>query len=698
MNRFCIYINDRLLFQVFFTISFKLVTYIRINIFWFTSAFKKWRTDLSMDASPIGLGLVLSQYNPDNPSDRHIVYIASRTLSDVQSRYSQVEKEALSVVWACEKAHLYLYNCEFEISTDNKAVELIFGNSNSKPKARIERWCLRLLPYRFTVKHQPGTMNIADYLSRNPLKASDLFTQEDIAERYINMISSSCIPRAISKKELIEATNGDDNLMSLKRHLLKPLNRTPIDLMPFDKVMRDLCVTNEGLIMRDNRIVVPTRLQSKMVKLAHAGHQGIEKTKRLLRTNVWFPGMDKAAENEVKCCRKCQVNINTQRLQPLKMSKIPSMPWEELSCDFYGPLKNGKYLFVLIDDHSRYPIAKIVSSTSSKQITPVLDEIFGMFGIPKTLKSDNGPPFNGRVFKEYALNQGFKHRRVTPLWPRANGLVERFMRNVGKVLRNTTVDESKFEVELLNFLRDYRSTPQTATKYSPHSLLFKSNSTTSRLPIVRDGMNSTTSDAIRNDDKSKAKIKRYADKKLRTRESTLQVGDLVYLKYDTRKSKSQPIYDPTPYKIVSMKGTQVVISRNNSTLVRNSSLLKKVESNKPTLVTIKSKRGEEVGQDMNKLAVVPYRQRETQFETPELIITPFVNELIRPNDPYEAIIRRDTTFDPIELHIEDTEQFERNVDAMNNEVMAQRWPKRRHTQPDRFCNVVPSDQRKKRTN
>ena len=114
------------------------------------------------------------------------------------------------------------------------------------------------------------------------------------------------------------------------------------------------------------------------------------------------------------------------------------------------------------------------------------------------------------------------------------------MRNVGKVLRNTTVDESKFEVELLNFLRDYRSTPQTATKYSPHSLLFKSNSTTSRLPIVRDGMNSTTSDAIRNDDKSKAKIKRYADKKLRTRESTLQVGDLVYLKYDTRKSKSQP--------------------------------------------------------------------------------------------------------------------------------------------------------------
>ena len=60
-----------------------------------------WRTELSVDASPIGLGLVLSQYNPNEPNNRHIVYIASRTLSDVESRYSQVEKEDLSVVWAC---------------------------------------------------------------------------------------------------------------------------------------------------------------------------------------------------------------------------------------------------------------------------------------------------------------------------------------------------------------------------------------------------------------------------------------------------------------------------------------------------------------------------------------------------------------------------------------------------------------------
>jgi hypothetical protein len=76
----------------------------------------------------------------------------------------------------------------------------------------------------------------------------------------------------------------------------------------------------------------------------------------------------------------------------------------------------------------------------------------------------------------------------------------------------------------------------------------------------------------------------------------------VNLKNDKRV-KSQPIYDPTPYKVVSIKGTQVVIWRNGKTLARNSSLLKKVESDnnsKPMLVTIKNKKeGERVRLNRN---------------------------------------------------------------------------------------------------
>ncbi len=124
------------------------------------------RTELAVDASPVGLAVVMNQHQLGKPQEKHIVLNASRTLSDVEKRYSQVEKEALAVVWACERLHLYVYGSEFDVITDNKAVELIFGNLNSKPKAIIERWALRLLPYRFNVIHRPGKDNIADYLSR----------------------------------------------------------------------------------------------------------------------------------------------------------------------------------------------------------------------------------------------------------------------------------------------------------------------------------------------------------------------------------------------------------------------------------------------------------------------------------------------------------------------------------------------------
>jgi hypothetical protein len=68
----------------------------------------------------------------------------------------------------------------------------------------------------------------------------------------------------------------------------------------------------------------------------------------------------------------CEFEINTDN-KAVELSKMPDTPWEELSCDFYGPLKNGKYVFVMIDDHSRYPIAKTISSTSAKKVTPLLD-------------------------------------------------------------------------------------------------------------------------------------------------------------------------------------------------------------------------------------------------------------------------------------------------------------------------------------
>ena len=71
---------------------------------------------------------MLYQVEPNKPQSKHIVSFWSKAFSNVEQRYSQVEKEALGVVLACEKFRIYLVGKKFLLLTDNKAVELIYRN------------------------------------------------------------------------------------------------------------------------------------------------------------------------------------------------------------------------------------------------------------------------------------------------------------------------------------------------------------------------------------------------------------------------------------------------------------------------------------------------------------------------------------------------------------------------------------------
>ena len=123
------------------------------------------------DASRMGLGAVLVQEK--NGESRAVCY-ASRSLVQVERRYSQTEKEALALVWACGRFHLYLYGLpQFDLMTDHEALKVIYSRK-SKPSARIERWVLRLQPYNYQVCYVPSRKNIADALSRlTKILASD---------------------------------------------------------------------------------------------------------------------------------------------------------------------------------------------------------------------------------------------------------------------------------------------------------------------------------------------------------------------------------------------------------------------------------------------------------------------------------------------------------------------------------------------
>jgi len=118
---------------------------------------------------------------------RAVCYV-SRALTDVEQRYSQTGKEALAIVWACERLHLYLYGTKFELLTDHKPLEMIYS-TRSKPSAQIERWVLRLQQYNFVVKYIPGPQNLADPLSRLSVRTPAEGEQEVEDDGYVRFVA-----------------------------------------------------------------------------------------------------------------------------------------------------------------------------------------------------------------------------------------------------------------------------------------------------------------------------------------------------------------------------------------------------------------------------------------------------------------------------------------------------------------------------
>ncbi|XP_033104396.1 uncharacterized protein K02A2.6-like [Anneissia japonica] len=228
-----------------------------------------------------------------------------------------------------------------------------------------------------------------------------------MAEEYVNFTLSNAIPRSLTIKEIEHETAKDKTLQlcisAIKTNKWHTIQRqasgtTKKDIESLFKLRDQLSVSvKNDILLRDHRIVIPKSLQQRAVDIAHEGHQGVIKTKQLVRMKVWFPGLDHIVEETIASGLPCQAStLEKDAFAPLSMSKLPQGAWQEISVDF-KELPTGEYLMVVIDDYSRFPVIEVTKSTSAKSV-PKLDTIFATYDIPVIVRTDNGPPFNRGEF------------------------------------------------------------------------------------------------------------------------------------------------------------------------------------------------------------------------------------------------------------------------------------------------------------
>lgn len=432
------------------------------------------RLFLAVDASPVGLGAVIS--HPSSVGERPIAY-ASRSLSPAEKNYSQIEREALAIVFGLQKFHQYLYGRRFTLVTDNKPLSLIFGSKKGIPvmaATRIQRWAIQLAAYNYDIQHRPSTKNCnVDCLSRLPLRdthESDSFNQWTAEATQLNLVQINSLP--VTAKNISRATKHDPTLAKVMYFLTTDwpaAEDLAPDIQPYFNRRHELSA-EEGCLLWGIRTIIPHKLQAHLLQELHAEHIGMVRMKALARLHFWWPNLDKDIEKLVQCCNNCQEMLPKAPKAEGNPWKWPSSPWKRIHIDFAGPFLGENFL-IMVDAHSKWPEVFRMKTITSAATIEKLRQAFASNGLPTELVSDNGRQFTSDEFQQFLKANNIRHTLSPPYHPSTNGEAERFVRTFKTNMKRKRAMNISWNHKICDFLLSYRTTPHSTTNRTPAEMM-----------------------------------------------------------------------------------------------------------------------------------------------------------------------------------------------------------------------------------
>lgn len=366
---------------------------------------------LTVDASDIALGGVLEQLV--GTTWQPLAFF-SRQLRKPEKSYSAFDRELLALYLGIRHFRYFLEGRAFTAFTDHKPLTFAMAKISEPWSARQQRQLSYISEFTTDIQHIEGKNNaVADALSR--------------AE--INALSTG-----INYKAMADCQASDYDVQAY---------RTAITGL----VIKDIPFYNDGTTLLCDvstgrpRPVVPQPWRREVFDMIHnLSHPGIRASRKLVASKFVWHGMSKQVGEWSRTCIRCQqAKVATHVKSPLAKFEVPLRRFDHINIDLVGPLppsQGNTYLLTIVDRFTRWPEAIPLADTSTTTCARALvTHWISRFGMPLDITSDRGPQFTSNLWKSTATLLGIQLHRTTAYHPQANGLVERFHRQLKCALK-----------------------------------------------------------------------------------------------------------------------------------------------------------------------------------------------------------------------------------------------------------------------
>jgi hypothetical protein len=391
---------------------------------------------LSCDASLKGLGAVLSH----DREQKQVIWCISRTLSNAEKNYSNIEREALAIIFALKRFSSFLSGRFFTLSTDHRPLKFIFDTSkpvSDRISARLQRWAYVLRGFNFNVVNVAGeNMHLPDTLSRLAIPDDvieisnvDLFMREH--HRFTPLLQA------------IESSQ-DETIQRVKMYTLRGWPRyLKREIRPYNRDRLTYSV-HDNVLYKDYRVVVPKNMRSQVLKCLHEGHIGIGRMRAKAREVYWWPGIDRDIADFVSRCVLCRKARNVPRNADLQNWSETTYPMERVHVDICHV--QGQNFLVLVDSFSKFVNVTRINSLTALHVISALWATFKFTGLPTALVSDNATCFTSDVFRNFLSANDILFINSPPYHSQSNGLAERTIQSFKRFLLKNHLQSSPVNV------------------------------------------------------------------------------------------------------------------------------------------------------------------------------------------------------------------------------------------------------------